>query len=65
MYLVRSYLSTHTQCALGIFNLEQNFHGLSLFCGLCIHETVQNQSGKTSVVGLPKFTTVNMARKCP
>ena len=33
--------------------------------GLYINETVQNQSRKTFVIRLPKFTTVNMARKCP
>ena len=35
-----------------------------LLLGLYIHETVQNQSRKTSVIGLPKFTIVKMARKC-
>ena len=49
----------------GIFNLDQKFHGLSCFWGLYIQETVQNQLKKTSVIGLQKFTTVNMARKCP
>ncbi len=54
-----------TQCTPVFFNLDQKFHGISCFWGLYIHETVQNQSRKTSVIGLPKFTTVNMARKCP
>ena len=45
------------------FNLDQKFHGLSCFWGIDIHKTVQNQSRKTSVIRLPKFTTVNMARK--
>ena len=31
--------------------------------GLYMHETVQNQSRKTSVIRLPKFTIVKMARK--
>ena len=53
-----------TQCVPGIFNLDQKFHGLSCFWGIDIHETVQNQSRKTSVIRLPKFTTVNMAKKC-
>ena len=51
------------QCAPGIFNLNQKFQGLSCFWGNDIHETVQNQSRKTSVIWLPKFTSVNMARK--
>ena len=33
--------------------------------GLGICETVQNQSRKISVIGLPKFTTVNMDRQYP
>ena len=53
------------QCAPGIFNLDQKFHGLSCLWGIDIHEIVQNQSRKTSVIGLPKFTIVKMARKCP
>ena len=52
------------KCTPSIFNIDQKFHGLSCFWGLYIHETVQNQSGKKSVIGLPKFTTVNMAKKC-
>ena len=52
-----------TQCTPCIFNLDQKFHGLSCFWGIDIHETVQNQSRKTSVIRLPKFTTVNMTRK--
>ena len=48
----------------GIFNLDQKFHGLSYFWGIDIHKTIQNQSRKTSVIRLPNFTTVNMARKC-
>ena len=56
--------SDSSQCAPCIFNLVQKFHGLSCFWGIDIHETVQNQSRKTSVIRLPKFTTVNMARKC-
>ena len=51
-----------TQCAPCIFNLDQNFHGLFCFWGIYVHETAQNQSRKTSVIRLPKFTTVNMAR---
>ena len=51
-----------TQCAPSIFNLDQKFQRLSCFCGIDIHETVQEQSRKTSVIRLPKFTTVNMAR---
>ena len=56
--------SFQPQCAPGIFNLNQKFHGVSCFWGLYIHEIVQNQSRKTSVIGLPKFTIVKMARKC-
>ena len=55
----------NTQCVPGIFNLNQKFHGLSCFWGLYIHKTFQNQSLKTSVIRLPKHTTVNMARECP
>ena len=51
------------QCAPGIFNLNQKFHGVFCFWGLFTHEIAQNLSRKTSVIGLPKFTTVNMARK--
>ena len=57
------YQGEEAQCALSIFNLDQKFHGLSCFWGIDIHETVQNQSRKTSVIRLPKFTTVKMARK--
>ena len=42
-----------TVCAPGVFNLDQKFHGLSHFWGLYIHETVQNQPRKTSVMGFP------------
>ena len=55
-----------TQCAPGIFKLDQS--SMSLFAiglFLYIRETVQNQKRKTSVIRLPKFTTVNMAWKCP
>ena len=53
-----------SQCAPGIFNLDQNFHRVSCFWDLYTHEIVQNQSRKISVIGLPKFTIVKMARKC-
>ena len=43
-----------------IFNLDQKFHGLSCFWGIDIHET---QSRKPSVIRLPNFNTVNMARQ--
>ena len=56
---------TLKHCTPGIYNLDQKFHGLFCFCGLYIHEKAQNQSKKISVIRLPKFTTVNMARKCP
>ena len=55
--------SQHSQCTPGIFNLNQKFNGLSCFWGLYIHEAVQNQLRKTSVIRLLKFTIVNMARK--
>ena len=54
----------YSQCTPGNFNLEQKFHGLSCFLSIGIHETVQNQSIKTSVIKLPQFTTVIMAKKC-
>ena len=62
MYIRDFGIAYITQCIAGIFNLDQKFHGLSCIWGLYIHETVQNQSRKTSVIRLPKFTTVNMAR---
>ena len=52
-----------SQCAPSIFNLDQKCHGLSCFWGIYIPKTVQNQSRNTSVIRLPKFTTVNMTRK--
>jgi len=29
-----------------------------------MYKTIQNQLKKTSVIGLPKFTSVNMAENC-
>ena len=46
-------LATAAQCAPSIFILDQKFHGLSYFWGIDIHEAVQNQSRKTSVIRLP------------
>ena len=60
---LENYLNVISQCTPGIFNLDQNFHGLSCFGGLHIHETVQNQSRKRSVIRLLKFTIVKMIRK--
>ena len=57
-------LNTKVDSAPSIFNLDQKFHGLSCLRGIDIHEIVQNQSSKTSVIRLPKFTNINMARKC-
>ena len=54
-----------TQCSPCIFNLNQNCHGFYLLWGFYIHETVWNLSRKTSVIRLPRFTTENMAMKCP
>ena len=51
------------QCAPGIFNPDQKFHGLSCFWSIDIHEIVQNQSRKASVIRLPKSIIVNMVRK--
>ena len=53
-----------TQHAPGIFNLDQKIHGFSYFWGIYIYETVQNQSRKTSLIRLPKFTIVDIAGKC-
>ena len=47
------------QCAPGIFNLDQNFHGVFCFWDFQMYK---NQSRKTSVIRLPKFTFVNMAK---
>ena len=52
-----------TQCAPGIFNLNQKFHRLSRFLGIDIHMKGQNQSRKTSVIKLPKFTSINIVGK--
>ena len=56
-------MSLKLQCAPGIFNLDLKFHRLFCFWGLYIHEIVQIHSRKTSAIRLPKFTTVNIARK--
>ena len=40
-----------TQCAPGIFNLEQKFHGLSCFCGFHVCKRVQNQLKKHLSLG--------------
>ena len=61
--LVKNNHYYKTQCPPGTFKLYQKFLGLFGFWSLYIYETVQNQSRKTSVIRLPKFTTVNMARK--
>ena len=58
MYIRDFGIAYITQCTPGIFNLDQKFHGLSCIWRLNIHETVQNQPRKTSVIRLPKFTTV-------
>ena len=44
----------NSQCAPGIFNLDQKFHRVSCFWGFQIYKRIQNQSRKTSVIGLPK-----------
>ena len=33
--------------------------------GIDVNDTDQNQSRKTSVIRLPKYASVNTARKCP
>ena len=43
-----------SQCAPGIFNLDQKFYRVSCFWGFQIYKRIQNQSRKTSVIGLPK-----------
>ena len=39
--------------------------GLSCFWDIDVNEMVQNQSRKTSVIRLPRFTTENIAKKWP
>ena len=62
------FLKAHgTQCAPGIFNLNQKFHGLFCFCDLDICKIDQNQLKKPSVDGVPTiftFSIVKMALKC-
>ena len=58
------FTHSRSQFAPDIFNLDQKFHGLSCFWGIYIYETVQKQSRKTSAIRLPKFTTVDITRKC-
>ena len=43
-----------SQCAPGIFNLDQKFHGFSCFWCFHICKRVQTKSKETSVIGLPK-----------
>ena len=50
----------YAQCAPGSFNLNQKVHGLYHFYKAVIYKTIQNQLKKPSVIGLPKFTIVNM-----
>ena len=59
----KSDLPTKSHCAPAVVNLDQKFHKPICFWDLYIHEKVQNQSRKTSVIRLPKFTTVDMARE--
>ena len=55
--------SDMSQCAPGIFNLDQKFHGIFCFRALIyMREFIISQK---NVIGLPKFAAVNMARKCP
>ena len=57
---------SYSQCAPGVFNLNQKFHGLFCFCDLDIYKIVQNQLRKPSVNGVPTiftFSTVKMAGK--
>ena len=53
------------QCTLGIFTLDKSSMDFLAFVALIyLHKTIQNLSRKASVIKLPKFTTVNMSRKC-
>ena len=56
-WIEERYLS---QCAPGFSNPNQKVHGLFHFYYTSIRITVPNQLKKTSVIGLPKFTIVNM-----
>ena len=60
-------MASRSQCAPGVFNLDQKFHGLFCFCDLDICKIDQNQLKKPSVDGVPTiftFSIVKMALKC-
>ena len=46
------------------FQPRPNVPWTFLLVGVDMHEIIKNQSRKTSFIRLPKFTTVNIARKC-
>ena len=53
-FICNHRLTDRSQCPPSIFNLDQKFHGLSYFWDFHVCKRVQNQSQKTSVIGLPK-----------
>ena len=54
----------YTQCAPGFFNPNQKVHGIFHFYVEGLYKTDQNQFEKPSVIRLPKFTSVDMTKKC-
>ena len=56
--------SSYSQCAPAFSNPDQKVHGHFHFYIVVMYKKIQNQLKKTSVIGLPKFTIVNMAQKC-
>ena len=66
-FMMRQHNNNSSQCAPGVFNLDQKFHGLFCFCDLDIYKIVQNHMKKPSVNGVPTiftFSIVKMALKC-
>ena len=60
------YYRVTVQCTPGFYNLKENFmdHGPFHFYNAVIYKTIQIQLKKKIVIRLPKFTIVNMAKKC-
>ena len=53
-----------TQCAPGFSFPTQKVHGIFHFNIAGMYKTDQNQLKKTSVIRLPKFTSIDMVKKC-
>ena len=57
-------LDYFTKCAPAFSKPNQKVHGLFLFYIAVICKTDQNQLKRPSVIGLPKFTSMNLVEKC-